>query len=163
MFDKLFPNRTPHNNHPESRQTERYNCLAHAVCNDLLNIWPDQDNSWPIDMPRVETIDSITSFLRRLGFRECKDGAFEEVFEKVAIYARGAVPQHVARQKRDGRWTSKMSVLADIWHTTPDVLACPNQLEFSYGVVVKIMRRRWDGRPPTLPEMHPPAPLIIRP
>jgi hypothetical protein len=161
MFAKLFPNATPYNNKPESDQTGRYNCLAWAVHNDRLNIWPDEDNSWPIGLPRVETVASIVAFLKILGFDECSDDGLEPRFEKVAIYARQGIPQHVARQKRDGLWTSKLGTLADSWHTTFNVFACAAQLENSYGMVVKIMRRRWDGKAPALPAMHPPAPTII--
>jgi hypothetical protein len=162
MFDQIFPNLTDRNSSAESPQTTRYNCVAWAVHNDLMNIWPDADNAWPIGMPRDETVEGMVAFFKQLGFEECPDSSFESGFEKIAIYARNSVPQHVARQKSDGRWTSKLNVLADIWHSSPDVLECGDMIENGYGSVVKIMRRQNDGRPPVLPPMHPPPPIIIR-
>jgi len=163
MFDAtLFPNATDQNRQPDSDPSTDYNCLGWAVHSKRLNIWPDFDNSWPVDMPRVENVDSIVRFLERLGFADCNgDISLEAGFEKVAIYSTKGVPQHVARQRPDGKWTSKLNRLIDIWHLTPYVLANPAQVQFSYGIVVKIMRRRWNG-PPVLPEMFPPPTQIIR-
>jgi hypothetical protein len=162
-MEEQFPNKTAFNNQPESCQTPRYNCLAWAVHNDLLNIWPDQDNSWPVVLPRQETVESIVAFLVLLGFQDCVDDQFDPAVEKVAIYARHGVPQHVARQKRDGRWTSKLGPLADVWHSSPNVFSCPGQVDYSYGIVVRLMARPWTGEPPVLPPMHPPPPIIIVP
>jgi hypothetical protein len=161
MWDKLFPNLTPRNHLPESPQTTRYNCLAHAVHNDTLNIWPDEDNSWPVGWDRAETVDCIAAFLRALEFQDCSDETFNPALEKVAIYALHGLPQHVARQKRDGRWTSKLGGLADMWHSTPGDLVNVHQITDSYGIVVKLMVRQWSGQAPILPKMHPPAPAII--
>lgn len=163
MFEQQFPNANERNHKPESDATPRYNCLAHAVHNDLLNIWPGEDGSWPTDMARGETTANVVQFLSRLGFVDCDgDVTVERDFEKVAIYEREGVPQHIARQRADGRWTSKLGVLVDIMHTDPDVLAGGN-VTHGYGAVAKIMKRPSNGGPPALPDMYPPPPTIIRP
>ena len=55
--------------------------------------------------------------------------------EKIAIYARGAAPAHVARQLADGKWTSKLGAAVDITHTLRG-LEGP-----LYGRVVVVMAR----------------------
>jgi hypothetical protein len=162
MYEKQFPNVTDRNMRPESDPTHRYNCLAWAVHNDLIPIWPDEDMHWPVGWERTESVDLIIRFFESLGFENATDSSLEAGFEKVAIYARHGKPEHVARQKLDGGWTSKLAGLVDVWHSSPEVYECPAQVEYSYGVVVGIMRRRWNGKPPVLPQMHPPPPVIIR-
>jgi hypothetical protein len=163
MFEQQFPNAHDKNHKPESPATPRYNCLAHALHNDLLNIWPGEDTSWPQDMNRVETTANLVNFLGRLGFADCQgDVTVEPGFEKLAIYERDGVPQHVARQKSNGQWTSKLGALVDVAHADPQVLAGGN-VPNGYGAVAKVMKRPSNGRPPELPLMHPPPPAIIRP
>lgn len=163
MFDRLFPRLTQHNSAAESPVTPRYNCVAWAVHNDLINIWPDTDGSWPVQLPRQETVQAFIDFFGILGFEECVDDRLEPQYEKIAIYALNGVPQHVARQKACGRWASKLAVLVDIWHATPDVLVNYDAAAGGYGAVVKIMRRNRNLGPIELPEMFPPQPPIILP
>ena len=160
MLDILFPNAPRFSIALKSAASPRYNCIAFAVYCEAVPIWPDEDNSWPIGMPRNETVDQIIEFFRLVGFEVCSDSdtQFDAKFEKVAIYAADGFPQHVAIQQRDGGWKSKLGVLADIWHRDPYVIQ-----DAGYGRVVKILRRRWTGRPPDLPPLHPPPSPIIRP
>lgn len=60
----------------------------------------------------------------------------EPDYEKIAIYAGTEGPEHVARQKASGLWTSKMGKGRDIDHATLGALEGE-----SYGRVVKIMKR----------------------
>ena len=69
-------------------------------------------------------------------YEPCDDGALEDGFEKVAIYALSFTVTHMARQLASGRWTSKLGELEDIEHETPA------ELEGDiYGIVVQYMRR----------------------
>jgi hypothetical protein len=143
--------------------TPRYNCLAWAVSRDAANIWPDPDTAWPVVLPRDESVEGIAAFFQLVGFQDCQNSNFEPGFEKVAIYAREKLVTHVARQLEKGQWTSKLGALADVRHTTLQVLEGGADVAFSFGSVVKVMRRRVTGTPPPLPEMRPRIPTIVRP
>jgi hypothetical protein len=60
---------------------------------------------------------------------------FEPGFEKVALFARGNVPTHAARQLANGRWTSKLGLREDIEH---DLHAVSGD---AYGAVVLVLKR----------------------
>lgn len=69
-------------------------------------------------------------------YKPCEDGALEDGFEKVAIYALSFIVTHMARQLASGRWTSKLGELEDIEHASPAELEGQK-----YGTVVQYMRR----------------------
>ena len=71
-----------------------------------------------------------------IGYQTCDDGALDEGFEKIALYALGMMYTHVARQLIDGRWTSKLGQLEDITHNTPEAIE-----NSDYGEVAQFMRR----------------------
>jgi hypothetical protein len=73
---------------------------------------------------------------QKLGYVPCRDGAVEAGYEKVALYGRGGICEHAARQLPNGSWTSKLGKLFDIEHQRPDGLAGKD-----YGVVVRFLRR----------------------
>jgi hypothetical protein len=76
------------------------------------------------------------------GYEESDDDTPDPSYEKIAIYAGNEGPEHVARQKASGLWTSKMGKARDIDHATLAAL----EGDF-YGKVVKIMKRPCkDGR-----------------
>jgi hypothetical protein len=60
-------------------------------------------------------------------------------YEKIAIYEGADGPEHVARQKASGLWTSKMGKGVDIEHTLEGL-----EGDF-YGKVVKVMKRKCRG------------------
>jgi hypothetical protein len=132
------------------------------VHEDLVSLWPDDDNRWPESVSRVETVDAFVELFSVLGFESIHINAIGITpgFEKVAIFAadNGTIPTHVARQCRDGRWTSKMGAQVDIDHAD---LRCLEGGE--YGYVVRLMRRKHTGSPPMLPNLIPARPLIILP
>jgi hypothetical protein len=162
MHGLNLPNLTAGNHTITSPQTPQYNCVSHAVYEDLVSIWPDDDNRWPESVSRVETVDAFVELFSALGFEPIHINATGVTpgFEKVAIFAadNGTTPTHVARQCRNGRWTSKMGAQVDIEHAD---LHCLEGGE--YGYVVRLMRRKHTGSPPTLPNLIPPRPLIILP
>jgi len=161
MYGIDLPNLTAGNHSITSPQDEHYNCVSHAVHEDQVSLWPDDNNSWPEELPRVETIDAFVRFFTLIGFEEIPITATKITpgYEKIAIFAEaGAFPTHVARQLDGGRWTSKLGILVDIGHAD---LHCLEGGE--YGYVVRLMRRRHHGGPPKLPKIAPQKPLIIRP
>jgi hypothetical protein len=139
MYGLNLPSLTAGNHTITSPQTPRYNCVSHAVHEDLVSLWPDDDNRWPESVSRVETVDAFVELFSVLGFESIHINAIGITpgFEKVAIFAadNGTIPTHVARQCRDGRWTSKMGAQVDIDHAD---LRCLEGGE--YGYVVRLMR-----------------------
>lgn len=116
-----------------SPETREYNCIAWAVGRSDLFIWPFMQ--WPPTCPHEETIDAFVSAFRTFDYDTCKDGQFEQGFEKIALYADGKKPKHAARQLVNGRWTSKLGQNVDIEHDLSD-LEGPQ-----YGKVVMFFRR----------------------
>lgn len=114
-----------------------YNCVAWAAGVTDTIWWPaDPDAYWPLGVADELTVDALTAALATVGYNPCTDGGHESGFEKVAIYARGGVPTHVARQMADGRWSSKLGRDCTVGHTTP------NGVEgVVYGSVVAYLRR----------------------
>ncbi len=144
-----------------SDATPLYNCVSWALhCNDRV-IWPDERDQWgwPPAVQRNETPQAFREFFELMDFHVCQGSAFEQGFEKIAIYAKDGAVQHVSRQLRTGVWTSKMGAGADGDHPTLDEL-CP---DFNEAIVALYMRRRDTGRPPALPPLHPPPPRLITP
>jgi hypothetical protein len=162
MYGLDLPNLTAGNHTITSPQTPSYNCVSHAVYEDLVSLWPDEDNSWPASLPKIETVDAFVQLFTLLGFELILTQATGVTtgFEKIAIFAtdNGTLPTHVARQCNTGRWTSKLGAQVDIGHTDLHTLEGG-----VYGYVVRLMRRRHTGSPPMLPDLIPPRPLIILP
>jgi len=75
----------------------------------------------------------------------CRDSELELGFEKIAIYTRNGLVQHVSRQLASGRWTSKMASGCDAEHVTPEILAG------GCWEVSLYMRRIATGEGPQLP------------
>jgi hypothetical protein len=145
----------------KSPATPTYNCIAWAVGYERQPIWPDERRQlgWPDHLiNREETPAAFQAFFESAGFTVCSDGALEAGREKVAIYVKDGLVTHAARQLPSGMWTSKMGGAVDAEHNSPDTLTGPG-----YGYVRMYMSRVYNGRPPVLPELNPPAPLIIRP
>jgi hypothetical protein len=160
MYGLNLPNLTRGNHAITSGMTPEYNCVSHAIYEQSIALWPDNDHRWPMSVERVETIGAFVKLFSQMGFEEIPlvDARVFAGYEKIAIFAINDMPTHVARQLRSGRWTSKLGTLADIDHAD---LRCLESGE--YGTVVRLMRRIYTGRPPELPPVAPAQPLIIRP
>jgi len=121
-----------------SPQDSRYNCIAYVI-GDLNHFWYDANIKgyyWPPGEPSADTLEGWLKVFALHGYTETDDDAFEPSYEKIAIYAGTEGPEHVARQKASGLWTSKMGKGRDIDH------AALSDLEGEcYGRVVRIMRR----------------------
>lgn len=114
-----------------------YNCFALVVGKKKQFWWPDDEGFWPPGSRREETVAALVDVLRKHAFIECDDGDFETGYERVAIYARLGIPQHVALQptNRSGMWVSKLGYEQDIVHEL-------SALEGGdYGGVVRFMKR----------------------
>jgi len=124
-----------------SNCTKRYNCLAWAAgC--ALKRWDTWGKAyWPNGIPRNWNVDTIVQIFRSLGYELCQSSALENGWEKVALYAVAYECRHVARQKPDGKWTSKLGNLLDLDHDTLDCLSSASLDDESYGKVAKIMKR----------------------
>src|SRR5215207_11705783 len=76
-----------------------YNCVAWVVGVTDAIWWPaDPDGYWPQGVPDELTVDAMVAALATAGYTPCADHRYEPGFEKAAVYTRGGVPTHVARQ-----------------------------------------------------------------
>lgn len=127
-----------------SPRDPKYNCIAYAL-GDVNHFWYDakiRGYYWPPGEPSADTLEGWLKVFSIFGYTETDDDSLELDYEKIAIYAGAEGPEHVARQKASGLWTSKMGKGRDIDHHTLAALEGE-----SYGGVVKIMKRPCkDGR-----------------
>lgn len=134
-----YPNLRPGNYEVTSEEDPNYNCAAWAADDTQTPWWPQPDIPeyyWPT--PRRE--NSLEAFIEgfgTLGYQVCDTFDLEHGYEKVAVYATtSGEPLHVARQRQDGSWTSKLGNWEDIRHLDLANLECD-----SYGEVALVMRR----------------------
>ena len=120
-----------------------YNCIAWAASDVHHFLWPQADLDWPFWSPRLENRESFVTAFRWLGYRVCDHSRVEFCFEKVALYELAGSPKHMARQLRDGTWTSKCGGLEDITHFTLDALESygPHPKKGTYGFPELYMKR----------------------
>jgi hypothetical protein len=119
-----------------------YNCIAWAAGDTERWWWPSGDDYWPFWSSRVESISSFVKAFRWLGYRICKNSRLEFAFEKVALYTINKEPKHMARQLRDGTWTSKCGGLEDITHFTLDAVESYGPFPYAeYGSPELYMKR----------------------
>lgn len=134
-IDDAFPGLAAESYTITSEPNEAYNCIAWAA-GDQTTWWSHASGyRWP-SAGRTPLIDSLVEVFVGLGFETCEGAAFEEGFEKVALYALGQIWKHAARQLPSGLWTSKLGLGEDIEHASPEAL-CGDQ----YGTTHCIMRR----------------------
>jgi hypothetical protein len=123
---------------PASPPTPTYNCIAWALGIDDRWWWPQNaDAYWPPACPEEVTIIAFQAAFAVCGFEPCENGRLKNGYEKIALYAKGDLPTHAARQLRSGRWSSKCGQNVDIEHKL-------RELEGEkYGQVVMYFRRPW--------------------
>jgi hypothetical protein len=102
-----------------SKVTPKYNCVGYAIGEYH---WYDPTRSdgtrWPDDLPSNDfSIAAYERFFEREGYQRCDGPELEGGFEKIAIF-RDENDEfcHVARQRPDGVWVSKLGALEDIEH-----------------------------------------------
>jgi hypothetical protein len=116
---------------------ERYNCVAWAAEDTARWWWPDVDHEayWPAGVEREETVTGYIRAFATLGFELCASPELEPGFPKIAVFATGDKPKHMARQLSSGIWTSKLGEWWDISHVLDEVESS------LYGKRVILMRR----------------------
>ena len=142
-IEKEYPNLVATGYKVTSPDTIEYNCVAWAAEEDEEWWWPDiqEQYYWPIDVPGEETLDAFIKAFQTIGYRVDKNSNsdLEAGFQKIAIYARKSdqKPTHVARQLKNGKWTSKLGQYEDIEHNNLEGL-----IGEKYGEVACIMKRQ---------------------
>ena len=131
-----LPRLTADNYRLTSAASWEYNCAAWAAGATDAWWWPVAGRYWPPGATREETLSSFVEAYSLLGYAPCLTADWESNLGKIAIYAVGAVPTHVARQMPSGWWTSKLGPSVDIEHTTPDAVGGG-----VYGEVAAILSR----------------------
>ena len=134
-----FPKLTAVNHHKTSSEDEDYNCIAWAAEDVNNKWWPNRPGRayWPPGVCQEETLACFIEAFQTLQYEPCENGELEPGWQKIVIYADAAkVPQHMARQCRDGRWTSKIGDYIDIKHELVEDVEGP-----LYGMAVQYMRR----------------------
>ena len=135
-LERGFPKLAAAGYEKTSEATGSYNCIAWAAEDTRLWWWPQEDSYWPSWSTREVTIPCFERTFRWLGYRVCGNSRLEFGYEKVALYAIGDDPKHMARQLRDGTWTSKCGAAEDITHFTLDAVESND-----YGSPVLFMKR----------------------
>lgn len=143
-IESSYPNLVKYGYKITSHDTIDYNCVAWAAQDDETWWWPDAQNQfyWPPGIPRQETIEAFHQAYQTLGYEVCESDVLESGFQKIAIYVDSQkTPTHVARQLRDGKWTSKLGSREDIEHNNLQGLTGNP----GYGEVACIMKRQITG------------------
>jgi hypothetical protein len=125
-----------------SNSLDNYNCIAWAA-HDVKHgfWWPLNNGHWPI-RERELTISCFVKAFESLGYHRCGNSRLEWAYEKVALYAIADEPKHMARQLRDGSWTSKCGDWEDLRHLTLDAVESYGPRPFGeYGAPVLFMKR----------------------
>ena len=101
----------------ESPVNKRYNCIAWAAEDTINYWWPVEKGYWPEGSPRALTLDAFVAAFATRGYSLCENEIYEDGFIKIAIFVRDdGTPTHAARQKPNGKWTSKCGKYKDIEH-----------------------------------------------
>ncbi len=141
-----FPKLLPEGYVQTSPPSDLYNCVA-WIARDVRRWWSPEDVDgyfWPWR----DRSDDITEYVRlfaHCGFAECEHGHLERGFEKIAVYGSGEDFDHVAFQRVDGTWSSKLGEGADIRHDT--VTALSGSGVFEYAPVMLFMKRQRQPHP----------------
>jgi hypothetical protein len=132
-----------------------YNCLAWAA-NDTRRWWhPTAFGGlyWPGGAAE-DTLEEWIRGYAAFGYEPGASAGLEDGREKLAIYADGEFPLHVARQLPNGYWTSKLGSREDVEHELDGLVGR------EYGRVAAILSRLADSRQPL---DHGPGPSPIDP
>ncbi len=120
-IEAWFPGLKPGGYEITSLTDARYNCIAWAAGH--TDAWWEPIRKagyyWPEAAPWDDRIESLVRVFELLGFEVCDTGAPEDGFMKIAVYGQGDAFEHVARQVRSDRWTSKLGIFQDIEHGKP--------------------------------------------
>lgn len=120
-----------------SPEDPSYNCLAYAAAETWRCWHPSAFGGlyWP-GGPAEDTLETWIAAFERSGYARTEVADVEAEFEKLAIYADGDFPLHVARQLPNGYWTSKLGPKEDIEHELEGLVGT------EYGRVVAVLARQ---------------------
>jgi hypothetical protein len=132
-----------------SEATLDYNCFAYAA-GDTRRPWspmPIRPRGiyWPVEVKPEEedTIWPIFRAYESLGYELCEDGRWEQELEKIAIYVdEKGMPTHVAIQRANGKWRSKLGGDIDVEHELESLGSSEEFGPSAYGKVTHFMSRR---------------------
>jgi hypothetical protein len=137
-IESVFPRLRGADWQVRSQPADLYNCIAWAANETTAWWWPVGPGKtyWPEGVPRVVTLEAFPEAFATLGYVVCAGEELEPGFERIALFANDqGVPKHAARQRPDGRWTSKLGKMEDIDHALHDLEGT------LYGSVVLVMKR----------------------
>lgn len=134
-IEAKFPRLRRHGFRVTSDPDVTYNCIAWAAGDEARWWWPAELSYWPDGVRQSVALSSFIEAFATIGYSECRDGALEEGFEKVALYGTGKACSHAARQLPNGEWTSKLGRGHDISHHLDGLV------DSSYGDVLVLLRR----------------------
>jgi len=140
-LESIFPHLTPFNHSITSPVSPDYNCIAWAAGETDRWWWPLAGSFayWPSNVPVQETLDAFIKAFGSIGFTPCGNAVIEQGHEKVALYVdENGKPTHAARQRPNGRWTSKLGQGQDIEHELDGLTGAV------YGVVAQVLKRPID-------------------
>jgi hypothetical protein len=145
LYDR-FPGLRPENHAITSGETDAYNCVS-WVRRDLDQWW-EAGFQWPADLhvPESGDLEAYVELFRRWGYERCDAPALEAGFLKLALYTADGNFVHVAKQLRDGSWSSKAGVLHDLKHR--DLGALEGSWAMEYAQPTVFMRQADDRTDP---------------
>jgi len=118
-----------------------YNCFAFAA-DDTTRKWdPTPPWYWPVANRDLNiSIETIIDCYQFIGYEvdEGKSMAYEEGFEKIAIYTKNNIVKHAAKQENNGLWKSKLGDYWDIHHT---LAGLEGKKYDEYGKVAIVLKR----------------------
>lgn len=138
VIEKSFPKLLNAGYSITSPESVEYNCIAWAVGDTEAWWWPDPQHQyfWPPEIPRIEKPEAFVRAYEMLGYSVCNNAAYEEGYEKIAIYIdTNGKPTHTARQLDSGLWTSKLGSAEDIEHALDGLVGS------TYGTIAIILKR----------------------
>ena len=119
-----------------SNASTYYNCIAWAL-GDTGRWWSHKQGYQWNNAPRNPSVESLVAVFTAAGYAVCDSDGLEDGFEKVAVYAKTGLWTHASRQLSNGKWTSKLGVMEDIQHNSPEELS-----GMRYGAVHCIMKKK---------------------
>ncbi len=115
-----------------SGRADDYNCVAWVI-RDVQHWWSPEDVDgycWLRELGDGKDIASYERFFAQHGFERCDDGSLVEGTEKIAVYGSDEIFDHVAFQRSNGKWSSKLGQLGDVSHDLLSSLEKPGVFEY---------------------------------
>lgn len=134
-IQRYFPNLQEKTNFEfTSLRDPNYNCVAWA--SEITETW---EQCYDEHGDVLESAERYIQYFKDRGFTESASMDLENEVQKIAIYLDTATNKfrHVARQLKNGKWTSKLGDWEDIQHDKPE-----NLLGNLYGDKVVIFEKR---------------------